>query len=261
MAEDLGKMLRADFSQRLDVALYNKNARQQKVVPEPQPEVIAPAVVVEPPKQEAPLKTLYDLFGMTVEQRTPNRKRGNATPKPITSEPSLFNQPKVVVQESPQGLQNTGELWWQQDKEKGMLPRKYNGISGVHLKEGSLVASDSQIGNLSKDDDGEFVFNPLELPSDTRQKLLLYIDVRDSYHHLYNTEMEQRVENVDTRHQLNEQYDRFVKHYGNLHAPKNNDTLRMDSGFREILFLERIIDKQVVKADIFDIPFRSTLTR
>ena len=256
MAEDLGKMLRSDFSQRLDVALYNKNARQQKVIPEPQPEVITPAVVVEPPKQEAPLKTLYDLFGMTVVQRTPNRKRGNATPKPITSEPSLFNQPQAVVQsqESPQGLRNAGELWWQQDKEKGMLPRKFDGISGIHLKEGSLVASDSQIGNLSRDDDGEFVFNPLELPSDTRQNLLLYIDVRDSYHHLYNTEMEQRVENVDTRRQLNEQYDRFVKRYGNLHAPKNNDTLRMDSSFREILFLERIIDKQVVKADIFDHP-------
>lgn len=28
----------------------------------------------------------------------------------------------------------------------------------------------------------------------------------------------------------------------------------MDSGFREILFLERIIDKQVIKADIFNHP-------
>lgn len=239
MANDLGKMLRADLSARLDIDLYNRNMPKQKVVlqEKPQEEVVASAVVAEPPKQEAPLQTLYDLFGMAVEQRIPSRKRSH-TSKPITAQLSLFDQPRMAKQEPSPSMES----------------RKYDGVMGSHLKDGSLVASNLQVGTLSRDDDNESVFNPLDLPSDTRQKLLLYMDIRDNYHHLYNTEMEQKVENKPTRHQLSELYDRFVKLYGNLHNPKNNDTLRMDSGFREILFLERIIDKQVIKADIFNHP-------
>lgn len=54
-----------------------------------------------------------------------------------------------------------------------MESRKYDGVMGSHLKDGSLVASNLQVGTLSRDDDNESVFNPLDLPSDDTPEVTL----------------------------------------------------------------------------------------
>ncbi len=61
-------------------------------------------------------------------------------------------------------------------------------------------------------------------------------------------------EDTVTRRLLNEYYDAFIQKYGNLNDPKNLGLLKMDSGANEVLALERGINGELVKADIFNQP-------
>ena len=253
IATDLNRMLSEDLNQRLNIDLYNKYAPLQKIEVTEQPI----KVVAEPTITQSPLMNLYGMFGMSVEQRPvkPTTKRRKKSNEEVAEKPNLFNTPQPQ-NETPTafGMRESGELWWQLDKEKGMQPREYNGIHGDYIKEGSLVDSDFQVGVYSKNMDDEMFFQPLDLPSDIRQKALLYIDIRNTYHELYSFEQDNRIADTPKRDKLNMLYDRFVDKFGYLHKPKNNDLIQMDAGGREILFLERIVDKQTIKADIFSQP-------
>ena len=164
IATDMGKILRADLEKRLDLSLY-----QQHIPTQQQPEVIHPAPSEEKQTEQKPLSSdsvqieekfattepiqtnvspqteLFDLFGNVIQEKKPKRKVA-AKPKPVSS-PSLFSETSQSS-ETANGLKDTGELWWQQDKEKGMLARPYEGLWHEHLKEGSLLASDFQVGTL-----------------------------------------------------------------------------------------------------------------
>lgn len=270
IATDMREMLSADFALRFNGELYHRHA--PKIV---QP-AISPVVITqetqqpsqslhlsqseqrqEPVKVQATVQTtLFNLFGEVAQQPKPKRpaaKRVTAKhpPQPIAkdSKPEL-SMPK----ESAIGLQDTGGLWWQLDREKGMQPRTYNGLRGDYIKEGSLIASDLQVGVFARAEDDTMAFQPLDLPTDARHKALLYIDLRNTYHELYNFESERQITDEPKRSELNNLYDRFVKHYGYLNDRKNNDLIQMDAGGREILYLERKVDGQTVKADIFHQP-------
>ena len=61
-------------------------------------------------------------------------------------------------------------------------------------------------------------------------------------------------EHASLRGNLNLAYDSFVRRYGNLNDKRNINTLKMDVGATAILALERSIDGNLQKADIFDHP-------
>ena len=276
IATDLGKILRADLAKRLDMALYQKHLfiqEQPKISVSVPPEVkqqkatLMPAASKEEqphqevgqPREEqpteqsrssvAPQVQLLDLFGNVIPEEKPKRK---AAAKPKSVETSQSN-------ETAQRLKDTGELWWQQDEEKGMQQRPYEGVWHEHLREGSLLASDFQVGMLVRDMEDNRMFQPIDLPFQERQKMLLYIDLRDAYHALYDYEAERKVANESLRQNLNELYDRFVRQYGHLNDRKNHEQILMDAGGREILFLERKVDKETLKADIFHQPVSFSL--
>jgi N12 class adenine-specific DNA methylase len=94
----------------------------------------------------------------------------------------------------------------------------------------------------------------LELNPLQTQKAKLYIEIRDTYHSLYNCEAKEQKENTDLRKSLNLHYDTFVKRYGNLNDRKNLDLIKMDTGGREILSIEHSDNGKLVKADIFNQP-------
>jgi len=98
--------------------------------------------------------------------------------------------------------------------------------------------------------------NPLQ-----KSKAQLYIDVRDSYHKLYNNEANNLKEDDSNRELLNAHYDSFVTKYGRLNDAKNLGLLKMDSGANEILALERGINGELVKADIFNYPVSFNLNQ
>lgn len=135
-----------------------------------------------------------------------------------------------------------------------MKPRPYSADLLEHHRNGSLVDDDGQIGFLSAVDEGAPVFNPLDLPERQRRRASLYIEIRDTYHHLYENEAATHAENPALRTMLNTLYDDFIRQFGNLNDKKNIDLFRMDAGNREILSLERYTDDLAVKADIFDHP-------
>ena len=281
IATDMGKILRADLAKRLDMALYQKHItiqEQPKVSVSPevklQKATLTPAAStgeqshreVVQSKEEQPMEQnrssvtpqvqLLDLFGNVIPEEKPKRKAA-AKLKSVVS-PSIFSETSQS-NDTALGLKEAGELWWQQDKEKGMQQRLYEGEWHEHLREGALLASDFQVGMLVRDMEDNRMFQPIDLPSQERQKMLIYIDLRDAYHALYDYEAEHKVANESLRQNLNELYDRFVRQYGHLNDRKNHEQILMDTGGREILFLERKVDKETLKADIFHQPVAFSL--
>ncbi len=274
MAEDMAKMLKADFVERLNLNLYKgiDNPHKAASVSEPvistsveptlnfdaepeTPAVVSPQVEVTPVvKPQAPLVTLYDLFGMAVEERsqTRNRKASNR-PKPTINQPrSLFDQPATAVQSEPK-TPPPAPL--------SMEPREWKTPLEPHHKNGSLVIepTTNQIGFLKDIHHYGATFQPLELNTAQTAKANLYIPLRDSYQRLYTNEAEKREEDKPNREQLNACYDEFIKRYGNLNSRENSKLILMDSSGRDVLSLERAVNGQFVKADIFDHPVAFSL--
>ncbi|MFR9636233.1 MAG: N-6 DNA methylase [Rikenellaceae bacterium] len=287
IAANITDVLAHDFKQNFNLALYNQPSHRAA-------EVVAPRVVetpkVEPkieiksemqkseiiPKESdevVNIKTsiqssLFNLFGEVAAAQRP--KKRVTRPKPnVESEPKVAAKPNIIAKKSesqstpetpitqlpqPQATPKPTKLWWQEDIEKGLEPRPYERPTGSHIRVGSLIESDFQVGVFENNVIGDKIFQPLDLPNDTRQKVLAYIAVRDSYHELYNYESSLHEEDKSGRRALNINYDNFVKKYGYLNDKKNNDLIQMDASGREILYLERKQDKQTIKADIFHQP-------
>ncbi|HMM16408.1 MAG TPA: N-6 DNA methylase, partial [Petrimonas sp.] len=123
-----------------------------------------------------------------------------------------------------------------------------------HLRDGSLVRQDARIGYLSGIEAEKPMFHPLDLSITEIARIKQYIDIRESYHRLYDYEAANKQEETEERQKLNRLYNGFVGRYGNLNTKKNIDIIKMDAGGTEILYLERSKDGQFVKADIFDHP-------
>jgi hypothetical protein len=114
-----------------------------------------------------------------------------------------------------------------------------------------VVEGNGQLGFLKERYRDDAVFKSLELNPLQEQKAKLYIQIRDTYHTLYNYEAIERTENAALRKSLNEHYDTFVKRYGNLNDRKNLDLIKMDAGGTEILSLEHAVNGKLEKAGIF----------
>lgn len=223
---------------------------------------------------QEPVMSLYDLFGFTQEERQafstgrkPKRKK-----KQATAQLSLFDIVEPVsgqsVPENTTAVKTASNVLTEEElkaqerrreaeeaaRQERMKPRPFTGERLEHYRNGSLVNMDGQTGYLSDMDKGIPLFHPLEIPTRQQQRATSYIELRDTYHRLYNDEAERHQENEELRTRLNGLYDRFVRDFGNLNDKKNIDLFRMDADNREILALERYTDGKAVKADIFDHP-------
>lgn len=231
-----------------------------------------------------PVLSLYDLFEFTAEERTqitPKRSKrrsasssrkqpvqgnlfgepagstaqpakkstGKSVQKPTVT-PAIFDNPQSIQDEQ---AQEAARIAAEQERKQRMQPRPYSDEIPSHYKDGSLVTMDNRIGYI-RDIAFAPMFHPLELPDRQLRKLSLYVEIRDTYHDLYNSEASALKENMEQRTRLNRLYDDYVRQFGNLNDPKNIDLIRMDNGNRAILSLERYKDGQALKADIFDHP-------
>ena len=139
--------------------------------------------------------------------------------------------------------------------EDPLAPRPFKGERPEHYRDGTLIVDkESRVGYLSDLKTLHPMFHPLDLPEEQRVKMSLYIEVRDTYYHLYNVEADTLAPHPALRVMLNSLYDNFVERFGRLNEPQNIDRIRMDPGADEILSLERYTDGIVNKADIFDHP-------
>ena len=132
-------------------------------------------------------------------------------------------------------------------------PRPFLSQPDSHLRDGSIVIQNGQIGYLSNLDRRP-IFHPIDLPLARISRLKAYVEIRESYHRLYDYEASNRVADTEEREKLNRLYDDFLRRWGCLNLKANADLLKMDATGAEMLFLERSEGGRYVKADIFDHP-------
>lgn len=249
-----------------------------------------PAIKKEPtpeakPKSvtEQPLITLYDLFGFTQEERSQvskPKKRGRKSksqaskPKELPfmdwREEMAHNaaQQREKLQEETaaaypvfdarreEQLERLKEEAEREQQER-MKPIPYYNAEDMpsHYREGSLITDENnRIGYLRDLDGFQPMFHPLQLTGTQQAKASLYIEIRDTYHHLYNNEATRLEANPALREMLNRLYDDFTRRFGNINDAKNLSLIKMDAGGTEILSLERYVNGKAVKADIFQQP-------
>ena len=179
----------------------------------------------------------------TVRQQKARKRSGNSA----LHQPTLFDlMDEAEAQRMPKPIQEV-------KKEFDASPRPFLSLTDTHLRDGSVVLQNGQVGYLS-DLKRHPTFNPMDLSFDRLSKLKAYIEIRESYHRLYDYEALNKSEEKEEREKLNRLYDGFVAHWGHFNQKANSDLIKMDAGGVEMLFLERSENGNYIKADIFNHP-------
>ncbi|WP_255495530.1 N-6 DNA methylase [Dysgonomonas sp. 521] len=184
---------------------------------------------------QEPETSLYDLFGFSQEERTQVKsRRGKRNKAPLNLPKGETS--KTLISTIGQTLSGSESLPL---GEVGGASRSYSGELFEFHKKGSLVEDKGQVGFLKERYRDDAEFQALDVAFDQRSKISRYIEIRDTYHALYNHEAKHLTEHASLRGNLNICYDNFVRRYGNLNDKKNLDVIKMDAGGIEILSLER----------------------
>ena len=219
-----------------DVARVNneiKEAAQQKKVSDNQP--------LSASRQPKPARS------------TPSSsRRSKKTASAPVREPSLFDFMEEAEPRKPQPIAEV-------KKEFDASPRPFLSSPDSHLRDGSIVVQNGQVGFLS-DLKRHPTFNPMDLPFAQLSRLKAYIEIRESYHRLYDYEANNQAEDKEEREKLNRLYDGYVGRWGCFNQKANADVIKMDATGVEMLFLERSENGKYVKADIFDHPTAFSIT-
>ena len=94
-------------------------------------------------------------------------------------------------------------------------PRPFLSAPDSHLRDGSIVVQKGQVGYLS-DLKRRPTFHPMDLPLAQLTRLRAYIEIRESYHRLYDYEATNHAEDKEEREKLNRLYDAYVARWGEL---------------------------------------------
>lgn len=292
IAKDLREMLKEDLDQHLDVKYYQSYAQANQVQSTSQQAESAkrqsaysgtlfdmndPTIKNDPTSQakpqsisQQPIITLYDLFGFSQEERTqvkrPKQRKGSKAKKEEAKELPFMDWREEMIVEANKRKEQAGSASVEQldrlkeeaeqQRQERMKPIPYL-LEDMppHYKDGSLVADENnRIGYLRDLNGFQPMFHPLELTATQQMKASLYVEIRDTYHHLYRNEATRLEANPALREMLNRLYDYFTRRFGNINDPKNLSLIKMDAGGTEILSLERYVNGKAVKADIFQQP-------
>ncbi len=141
------------------------------------------------------------------------------------------------------------------DAVASMEPEPFKGQKKPFYRENTLVVSNGSVGKLKMNHrDGIFIFHPIELSVKDSKRIQSYIELRDSYHMLYDFEANHQQEDKESRKLLNKTYDGFVHQFGNLNTADNIKFIKMDASGNEVPYLERVVGSIIRKSDIFDHP-------
>lgn len=292
IANDLRQMLKEDLAQHLDVKYYQSYAqvnqvqsKSQQAEPSKQQSAYSgtlfdtnnaslknEATLEAKPQSisEQPIITLYDLFGFSQEERTqvkrPKQRKGSKAKKEEAKELPFMDWREEMIVEANKRKEQAGSASVEQldrlkeeaeqQRQERMKPVPYT-LEDIppHYKDGSLIADENnRIGYLRDLNGFQPMFHPLELTATQQAKASLYVEIRDTYHHLYRNEATRLEANPALREMLNRLYDDFTRRFGNINDPKNLSLIKMDAGGTEILSLERYVNGKAVKADIFQQP-------
>ena len=246
-----------------------KTAKKAKATPKPEPEprpldwrerIVAERLEMERQKQTgneahraaepSPLQPR--------QQSRPATETGEIVdrtdPQPIVTATTAGLAPEAGIHGSAARQRPTAANPMQHEKDP-LRPRPFSGAKLEHYREGSwAMDANGRIGHLRGLSGRRIMFHPLDLPEKQRVKASVYIELRDTYHHLYNIEADRQEPHPSLRGMLNRLYDDFTERFGELNTPENIDFIKMDAGGEEVLALERYTGGVAHKADIFDRP-------
>ena len=228
-------------------------------------EIFRGPVNIQPTPQTSPAKaaeveqvmSLYDLFGMDEEERkqikvSGKRKKGHRSAQAPKQMPSLFGDAQDNQQpQKPE--RNIPEPYpFPMPEETAQLYKSIN----EHYGAGTLAIDNGLVGHIDRTDDTLLVFNPMRQQPDagTVELMQAYIAVRDTYWQLHDFERDSHREAGELRESLNELYDGMVARFGGLREEQLAATASIDPNYQAIATIERYVDGQRVKADIFREP-------
>ena len=203
-------------------------------------------------QEERPKKATSEALPQTAPTTFSNRvgsrrtRRNKKTVDTRYNQPSLFDMMEEVEPRVPQPIAEV-------KKEFDASPRPFLSLPDSHLRDGSIVLQNGQVGYLSNLK-RQATFNPMDLPYAQLSRLKAYIEIRESYHRLYDYEASNHAEDTEERKKLNRLYDDYVARWGYFNQKANTDVIKMDTTGVEMLFLERSENGNYIKADIFDHP-------
>ncbi len=273
IASELRERLQTDFAERLDLALYRGEEVTPKVTEKVTPEPQVRSTKRSKTKSKTPRKEegfIADLFSpLPVEEQQRLYYLDNPrdiydtidwdTNPPIngfyeTMMSIPYERREELRQQSAQMVDEPKSVVPSQPKEVDYSPRPISIEVESHLRDGSLIVDDGQVGYLKDITAYGSTFQPIEMDSGQSERMELYIAIRDSYESLYRFEANHHEENWEQREELNRLYDRFVDSYGNFNERANAKMLLLDASGRNMLSLERVEDGHFIKADIFHRP-------
>ncbi len=231
LKNELKTWLLADFAKNLDLS---KNLVKQETVT-PVVSIPTPTIVPAAQVSQALQKSMQlDLF-------------------------SLFDEPLAQIQQQRQQTPTVPELLENYNFSQVILPHYREGslvrmpIEGHGMKFGKL----DRIDRTSTEENpyGYARFTPI-LSSNAKKNervLIRYLGVRDAYEELFQFESEEGIANDGLREQLNRRYDNFVKEFGHI-ADHKKLIKELDSTWLSALSLEKTINGEIQKADIFFAP-------
>lgn len=230
------------------------------------PKDIMPSVQNSPAKaaEAEEVMSLYDLFGLSEEERSQinvsgrrKNKRGKSleTRQPL---PSLFENKEEEIQK-PEYQKMREPFPFQLPENDAVLSKTII----EHYKEGTLATVDDRVGHIDRTDGSTLMFVPMQTQPDSedREAMQAYIAMRDAYWLLHDYERDRKAIGDEYRERLNELYDGMVARFGGLREEKLAAVASIDPNYNAVASLERYVDGQRVKADIFNEPVSFRMER
>ncbi|GHT68725.1 hypothetical protein FACS189452_08890 [Bacteroidia bacterium] len=251
IADDLATKLHRDIAANFSLDLY----QQQQHTPVQKIEQPKITVTQAPPAPQVVPKVA--LHTQVVVPLAPKKRQAKSSEPLQSLQFDLFSQPPLSPEEiaRAEARRATAAIAPATINTKpAAKPIEFSGILMGYMRIGSLVKQDEQIGTLTTNEDGDFMFTSLQLNEADRTKIADYIDVRDAYYALYGKEQTTQLEASAERERLNVIYDNFTLKYGALNNKINAPLISLDAGRTEIKAIELQQGGKFVKSDIFQKP-------
>lgn len=247
-----------------------KTQEERKVNPIPEyilddifygPVDIMPTVENSPAKEAETQEvlSLYDLFGLSEEERTQiklsgkrrTRKKGVQPQKPMM--PSLYDRQDLEDMKKPAEKPEPRKPFPLQLPEVEVGGELSEELI-KHYTDGTLATADNLVGHVEMQDQRMFVPMQVQPDEETVEMMQAYIAMRDTYWMLHDYERDRQREYPELRERLNELYDGLVARFDGLREEKMAGAVGIDVNYGAMASLEHYENGQRVKADIFHEP-------
>jgi N12 class adenine-specific DNA methylase len=137
---------------------------------------------------------------------------------------------------------------------KEIFSGQYEGEIKDYYAEGTFIEHEGKLVKFTSFSLLDKVVTEVILSENEKKRISDYLKLRECYFALHKYESEKKLESKTLRNNLNTYFDQFVTEHGDLNSKSNVVLLAQDLHYSELSSLERWVDGQKMKADIFFAP-------